>query len=59
MSPETKILFSFALVATVSAGDRRPLLLAVGFLLPTTHGHRKLRGDRHYYYWDIKRNALG
>jgi len=35
------------------------ILLAVGLRLPTTHDHRKLRGDRGYPYWDIKGEALG
>jgi hypothetical protein len=39
-----------------SHGQR--FLLAVGFSLPTTHDHRKLRGDRGYKYWDIKTQSL-
>jgi hypothetical protein len=47
--------FVLALVATVSAGDRRPLVLAVGISLrSTTHDHRRQRGDRGYPCGDIK-----
>jgi len=34
------------------------LLLAVGFSLPITHDHRKLRGERGYQYRDIKGGSL-
>ena len=33
-------------------------LLAVGLLLPTTHDHRKPRGDRGYQYWDISARPM-
>jgi len=48
-----RILFSFR---RGSHGQR--FLLAVGLSLPTTHDHRKLRGDRGYHYWDIKGTGL-
>jgi len=53
MSPDTRTASSFRFR---SHGQR--LLLAVGFSLPTSHDHRKLRGDRGYQCWDIKATAL-
>ena len=48
------MLFSFRIG---SHGQR--FLLAVGYRLPTTHDHRKLRGDRGYPYRNIKGESLG
>ena len=54
MRATTRILFPFC---PGSHGQR--FLLAVGLSLPTTHDHRKLRGDRGYQYRDTRGGSSG